>query len=262
MHYIDTHAHLNDEAFKNDLPDVIAAAQSAGAERLLLPATDLASTQEVVAIAEQYPDLCFPMIGLHPEDINPEKMKELNELEKLLSVPNPFIAIGEIGLDYYWDTTYSKEQCKAFETQVCWSIKYKLPLMIHCRKAQADLLSILSAFPKDSLKGVFHCFSGTAEEAVSYLEYPNFYIGIGGIVTFKKSTLPEVLSSTVPLDRIVLETDCPYMAPAPNRGKRNEPSFVPYVAEKLSQVYQTTIEQVMAITTQTAKRLFFPDEAA
>lgn len=257
MGYIDTHAHLNDEAFSEDLETVIANAKTAGAERLLLPATDLASTQQVAAIAEKYPQLCFPMIGLHPEDVTPDKMKELPEMEKLLSATHPYVAIGEVGLDFYWDSTYAKEQCEALRIQIEWALTYHLPLMIHCRKAQDELLSILSEFPKEQLTGVFHCFSGTVEEAEAFLEYTHFCLGIGGIVTFKKSTLPEVLSEVVPLSRIVLETDCPYMAPTPNRGKRNEPAFIPLIVEKLAQIYQTTPQQIISVTTQNAMNMFF-----
>ena len=257
MVFIDTHAHLNDEAFAADLDEVISAALSVGAKRLLLPATDLQSAMQVAKIADKYKE-CFPMLGLHPEDLNPEKAKELDELEKLLVSGHPFIAIGEVGLDYYWDSSYADLQKQVFRTQVEWSVKYKLPLMIHCRKAHNDLLAVLSVFPKEKLSGVFHCFSGTEEEAEQLLDYPGFCLGIGGIVTFKKSLLPQVLSNSVPLERIVLETDCPYMAPVPHRGKRNEPSFIPFIAAKLAEIYGVTTEYVMEVTTKNAEYIF-PD---
>ncbi len=261
MGYIDTHAHLNDEAFQDDLQTVVASARAAGAERLLLPATDLASTRQVLSISERFPGFCFPMIGLHPEEVMPDKMtQELSGMEGMLSAAHPFVAIGEIGLDFYWDATHAKEQCDAFEQQVEWALKYRLPLMIHCRKAHDELLSILSAFPKEQLRGVFHCFSGTVKEAEEFMDYPNFCLGIGGIVTFKKSTLPEVLSAVVPLNRIVLETDCPYMSPVPKRGKRNEPAFIPFIIEKLAAIYHTSNEEIIHVTTQNAMRLFFPKE--
>jgi TatD DNase family protein len=206
------------------------------------------------------------MIGLHPENIMDEDyevaldcMEERLE-ESLNPTPSPgtptFIAVGEVGLDFYWDTTYKEKQLDAFERQITWAIKYDLPLMIHARNAHAELISIMKKYAAKNLTGVFHCFTGTEEEAHDLLSFPGFYLGIGGVATFKKSTLPTTIKNAIPLERIVLETDAPYMAPTPYRGKRNESAYVVEVGKKLAEIFDTTLEDIDAITTKNALKIF------
>ena len=254
--FIDTHAHIYGEDFIADLDEVILRARQAGAAKVFLPATDLTSTDEVVQVSQRFPDFCYPMVGLHPEDLPDDVDGVLATMEQRLQGRHPFIAIGEVGLDYYWDASRAADQRHAFDVQIGWSLRYGLPLMIHSRAAHADLLACLSPYGTDRLCGVFHCFSGTADEVRDLLAFPRFALGIGGIVTFKKSKLPDVLREAVPLDRIVLETDAPYMAPVPHRGQRNEPAFVSFVAARLAEIYETTPDEVCRITSDTARRLF------
>ena len=255
MGFVDTHAHIYGEEFNDDFTEVIQRARTAGALKILLPSTDEASADEAVRLSDKYKGFIFPMLGLHPEDLPQDYREVLVRMEERLRKPNPFVAIGEVGLDYYWDASRKKEQTEAFITQIEWSLKYGLPLMIHGRNAQQEIVQCLSPFGKDNLSGVFHCFSGSAEDAAQLLAFPRFFLGIGGIVTFKKSVLSEVLKQ-VPLNRLVLETDSPYMAPVPNRGKRNEPSFIPIIAEKLAEVYGVPSDEILRITSENAVSLF------
>ena len=267
--YIDTHAHLYEEDYAQDIDQVIARAREAGAIKILLPPTDVASTLKAIELSRRYPDICHPMIGLHPEDVHDDYHSTLQQLEQILINPSsPFrgirgglIAIGEVGLDYYWDKSHKEEQKDAFRTQIGWAAKYQLPLMIHSRNAGSDLLECLRPY-KDQLTrgGVFHCFSGSIETARELLSFsPLFYIGIGGVLTFKKSNLPETVKH-IPLERIVLETDSPYMAPTPMRGKRNEPAYIPHIINMLAEAKGVTPEQVAETTTHNALNLFFPDK--
>lgn len=253
--YIDTHAHLYGEEFKDDIDDVIRRARHAGAERVFLPSTDLHSAHDAVALSRRYPGFCYPMIGLHPEDLPSDYKNELTAMEQELRQPHPYIGIGEVGLDFYWDDSRAEEQQEAFKIQIGWALHYNLPLMIHARKAHGALCSCLKQFDTERLSGVFHCFSGSAEQAADLMRFPHFVFGIGGVLTFKNSRLPKVLK-TIPLDRVVLETDAPYMAPVPYRGKRNEPSFIPAVVALMAEVYETTTEEVMRRTTENAYRTF------
>ncbi len=254
--FVDTHAHIYGDDFAVDLDEVILRARQAGADKVFLPATDLNSTDQVVQVSQRFPDFCYPMVGLHPEDLPDDVDGVLATMEQRLQGRHPFIAIGEVGLDYYWDASRAADQRHAFDVQIGWSLRYGLPLMIHCRAAHADLMVCLSSYDADRLGGVFHCFSGTADEVCDLLAFPRFALGIGGIVTFKKSKLPDVLREAVPLDRIVMETDAPYMAPVPHRGQRNEPAFVSFVAARLAEIYETTPDEVCRITSDTARRLF------
>ena len=254
--FIDTHIHLDGEEFLEDLNQVVERATEAGAGKLFVPGINFDSIKSVKAVCEKFPDICFPMIGLHPEDVKDDWEQVLDGMEKY--IPGyPWIAIGEVGLDFYWSREFEKEQLLAFERQVQWAIKYNLPLMIHCRTAQNELLAILKKYASEPvLRGVFHCFTGNEQEAKRFLEYDNWMLGIGGVLTFKKSKLPETLRNVVPLSRIVLETDAPYMAPVPFRGKRNESSFIPYIISTLAEVYSTSAESIADVTTQNAKTVF------
>jgi len=253
--FIDTHTHIDGEEFKDDLDEVVARAKEAGSIQLLCPGINYDSIATMKAVCERFPDFIRPMIGLHPEDVKEDYKEVLDKMHLEIRNDN-YIAIGEVGLDYYWSREFEKEQLDAFEQQVQWSIETQLPLMIHCRKAQNEMVKIIRRYEKELPGGVFHCFTGNQHEAVELLQFEKFVLGIGGVSTFKKSHLAEDLVAVVPMDRIVLETDAPYMAPAPHRGERNESSFIPFIIEKLALAYGTSNEEIADITTATAKRVF------
>lgn len=255
MNFIDTHTHLDGEEFKDDLAAVVARAKEAGATKVFIPAIDLPSVKTVLDTCSLYQNFAYPMIGLHPEEVKSDYKTVLPEMKKRLDTDNPFIAIGEVGLDYYWSREYEKEQLDAFEEQVKWSIEYRKPLMIHCRKGQNEMVHILRRYEKELPGGVFHCFTGNEKEAAELLSFDKFVLGIGGVLTFKKSHLPEVLPR-VPLERIVLETDSPYMAPVPRRGERNESAFVVYVIKKMAECYQLSEEEICDATNSNVNRIF------
>ncbi len=253
--FIDTHTHIDGEEFKDDLDEVVARAKEAGAIQLLCPGINYDSIATMKTVCERFPDFIRPMIGLHPEDVKEDYKEVLDKMHIEIRNDN-YIAIGEVGLDYYWSREFEKEQLDAFEQQVQWSIETQLPLMIHCRKAQNEMVKIIRRYEKELPGGVFHCFTGNQQEAVELLQFEKFVLGIGGVSTFKKSHLAEDLAAVVPLNRIVLETDAPYMAPAPHRGERNESSFIPFIIEKLALAYGTSNEEIADTTTATAKRVF------
>lgn len=255
---IDTHSHLDVEEFKNDLTDVIARAKGAGVEKVFIPAIDLNSCRSVLNVCNAYPGYAYPMFGLHPEEVKADYKKQLTLIRTVIDENNP-IAIGEVGLDYYWSREFEREQLDAFRIQVEWSVETRLPLMIHCRKAQNEMINLLRQYKKDLPGGVFHCFTGNEKEAEQLLQFDRFVLGIGGVSTFKKSPLPVVLPKSVPLDRIVLETDSPYMAPTPMRGKRNESAFVRYVMLCLAEAYGVTPEEMEQATNKNVNRIFFAD---
>ncbi|MCD8291639.1 MAG: TatD family hydrolase [Prevotella sp.] len=256
MKFIDTHTHLDGHEFDEDRDEVVARAKAVGVSKVFVPAIDLPSVETVLATCKRYPSFAYPMLGLHPEEVKANWQEVLAKMKTLLDAPNnPFIAVGEVGLDYYWSREFEKEQLLVFEEQVRWSIEYHLPLMIHCRKAQNEMVKLLRKYEKDLPGGVFHCFTGNEKEAAELLSFDRFALGIGGVLTFKKSHLPEVLT-TIPIERIVLETDSPYMAPVPMRGKRNESSFVTHVLERIAQCYGISNEQVADITNKNVERIF------
>lgn len=250
---IDTHCHLDGEEFRKDLDAVIARAKEAGVEAIGVPGIDIKSCQTVLEVCRRYPGYCYPMLGLHPEEVRADWESVLAQLRqyRLLDC----IAIGEVGLDLYWSREFEQEQLLAFEEQVRWSVEMQLPLMIHCRKAQNEMVAILKKYRDDLSGGVFHCFTGNALEAQELLQFDRFVLGIGGVLTFKKSHLPEVLPTVVPLDRIVLETDAPYMAPVPQRGQRNEPAFVAYVLKRLAEAYGVSEEEVARQTNANCEKI-------
>ena len=255
MQFIDTHIHIDGEEFKDDLDEVVARAKEAGAIQLLVPGINYNSIASIKAVCERFPDYIRPMIGLHPEDVKEDYKDVLGKMHQEL-VNDNWIAIGEVGLDYYWSREFEKEQLDAFEQQVQWSVETQLPLMIHCRKAQNEMVKIIRRYEKELPGGVFHCFTGNQHEAIELLQFDKYVLGIGGVSTFKKSHLAEDLAAVVPMDRIVLETDAPYMAPAPHRGERNESSFIPFIIEKLALAYGVSNEDLAAVTTATAKKVF------
>ena len=257
VHYIDTHCHLDGEEFHDDLDAVVQRAREAGCTKILVPAIDLPSCQTVMEVCRRFPGYAYPMLGLHPEEVKSNWQEVLSSINCQLSTVN-CLAIGEVGLDFYWSREFEKEQLEAFEEQVRWSVETRLPLMIHCRKAQNEMVNILKRYARNLPGGVFHCFTGNEIEARQLLEFENFVLGIGGVLTFKKSHLPEVLPACVPLDRIVLETDAPYMAPVPMRGKRHEPAFIPHVITRMAEAYGVTEEEICRQTNENVARIFFP----
>ena len=260
MNYIDTHCHLDGEEFAEDRDVVVQRAREAGCTQVFLPAIDLKSCQSVLDTCARYPDFCRPMLGLHPEEVRADWREQLAAIKVLLtsaiSHQPSVLAIGEVGLDYYWSREFEQEQLLAFEEQVRWSVETRLPLMIHCRKAQNEMVAILKKYADRLPGGVFHCFTGNEQEALQLLEFPRFVLGIGGVLTFKKSHLPETLPAVAPLDRIVLETDAPYMAPVPMRGQRNESAFIRHVISRLADAYGVSEEEICRYTNENVARVF------
>lgn len=256
---IDTHSHLDVEDFFDDLPEVISRSKQEKVEKVFIPAINITSCKSVLKVANEYNGYAYAMLGLHPEEVKDDYLEQLLQIKTLLDneliKKSPVIAIGEIGLDFYWSREFEKFQLNAFRKQVEWSVETRLPLIIHCRKAQNEMVHILNDYSKDLPGGIFHCFTGNENEAEQLLKFNNFYLGIGGVLTFKNSKLPEVLAKNVPLGRIVLETDSPYMAPVPMRGKRNESSYVKFVTEKLAEVYNVSKDYVDTITTSNVFRI-------
>jgi TatD DNase family protein len=249
---IDTHCHLDGEEFHEDLDIVVTRAREAGVTAIGVPGIDLKSCDTVLEVCRRYPGYCFPMLGLHPEEVRADWEEVLARIKPFL---NKGVCIGEVGLDFYWSREFEREQIEAFEEQVRWSVELGLPLMIHCRKAQNELVTLLKRFKNQLPGGVFHCFTGNELEARELLQFDRFVLGIGGVLTFKKSKLPETLQAVVPLERIVLETDSPYMAPVPMRGQRNEPAFVAHVAQRLAETYGVSVSEVTRQTDENCKKV-------
>ena len=255
MRLIYTHSHLFLEEFSEDLPQVIERARSAGITHIFMPNIDSTTIDSMLSVCNAYKDYCFPMIGLHPTSVNADYEKELEIVARELKSFNKYIAIGEIGMDLYWDKTFLKEQQIALDKQINWALEYDLPVVIHCRDAFDYIYNVLEPYKNTSLKGIFHSFTGTDDEAARILEFSGFLIGINGVVTFKKSHLPEVLTK-IPLEKIVLETDSPYLTPVPNRGKRNESAYVKDTLMKISEIYRMSPETVGSVTSENALKVF------
>ena len=271
---IDTHCHIDDPQYAEDLTAFLEQQREDGVRAILVPGVDKTSVKDVLDVCNRYPEYLFPALGLHPENVKEDWREQLAtikaavdesfastcgtlkqhevRLEPLPSSNHRLIAIGEIGLDYHWDTTFKEQQQEALREQMRWAEKYHLPVMIHSRDATEDTLNILREFP--SVMGVMHCFSGSHEVAKQVIDM-GYYLGIGGVLTFKNCKLAEHLVG-IPLERLVLETDAPYMAPVPHRGKRNESRWMRYVAERLAEVYNCSVEHVIETTTANAKALF------
>lgn len=254
---IDTHSHLYATEFDEDRTELIQRAREAGVSHILLPNINWESINPMLRLCQDVPGYCFPMMGLHPEDVRADFMQVLARMRTYLKEENhPYVAVGEVGLDFYWDTTFCKEQLLAFQQQIQWALEFHLPLVIHTRSAHRELVDALRQFPTDKLTGIFHCFGGSLDEALELLEtFPGFCLGIGGVLTYKKSKLPEVVQQ-LPLERIVLETDAPYLAPVPYRGKRNESSYVVATAQYLATVLNKSLDEVNRVTDENVKRLF------
>ena len=249
----DTHAHLYSEKFDADRNEMIQRAKNAGVSRFFVPAIDASYTESMFQLEKDYPKDIFLMAGLHPTSVKDNYKEELAYVEELLS-QRDFVAIGEIGIDLYWDKTHLKEQQSAFRTQIRWAKERNLPIAIHCRDAFDEIFEILEEEKGDELKGVFHCFTGNYDQAIQAIGY-NMKLGIGGVVTFKNGKIDQFLQD-IPLEHIVLETDAPYLAPTPHRGKRNESAYIPLIAQKLADIYQTDIQTIAKITTQNSIDIF------
>ena len=255
IEFVDTHTHLFTTEFDTDRAAAVNRAIDAGVSKLCLPAINEESLKPLLEMCDAFPGVCYPMIGLHPTELGDDYNSVLDVMYNRLKTDDRFIAVGEVGLDFYWDDTKKREQKDVFSSLIEWALEMDLPLAIHSRSAFDELYDIMDSYRGRGLRGVFHCFSGNDDEACKLLSFDGFYLGIGGVVTYKKSTLPDVLQS-VPLERVVLETDSPYLAPVPKRGKRNESAYVPHIADFLSGVYSCSVEQVAAVTTENAHELF------
>lgn len=253
MFLIDTHAHIYSQEFDSDYKEVIENSIRAGITKMILPAIDSQTHSRLFELARMYPENLFPVIGLHPTSVKENYEKELTLVEKYLADEKVY-AIGETGIDLYWDTTHKEQQILAFKHQIKLAISHELPIIIHVRNSFEETLKTLKYTNIDGLRGVFHCYSGNATQAQELAEM-GFKIGIGGVVTYKNSEMAKVVNH-IPLENIILETDSPYLTPAPNRGKRNIPEYLTYIAAKIAEIKKTSIEEVALITSRTACSLF------
>lgn len=253
MNWTDTHAHLYSAEFASDRPAMIDRAIRQGVNRLFLPNIDEDSIAGMLALEAQYPEECLPMMGIHPVYVKENVEAQLAIVQQWLE-KRKFWGVGEIGLDFYWPTEYREQQFTAFRRQLALSAEHGLPVSIHSREATRACIDVVKEFAPGSLRGVFHCFSGTREEAQEVINL-GFYLGIGGVVTFKKAGL-DVMLEDIGLEHVVLETDAPYLAPVPYRGKRNESAYIPLIAQRIADIKNLKIEQVAEITTGNARKLF------
>jgi TatD DNase family protein len=253
MYLVDTHCHLYSEEFELDQEAVLQRAFSEGINKFYLPAIDSSAIPAMLALEKKFPGKCMAMMGLHPCYVKENFQQELIVVKDWLSNRN-FSAVGEIGLDYYWDKTFAAEQVIAFRNQIEWSIEYKLPIVIHTRNAMQETIEIVKEYVPEGVRGIFHCFSGSFENAIDIID-AGFYLGIGGVLTYKNAGLVNVLSK-IDLQHLVLETDAPYLSPVPFRGKRNESSYLKYVVEKLAEIKNCSVETVAKVTTENAEKIF------
>tara|TARA_R110001632_G_scaffold114733_4_gene226152 strand:- start:17153 stop:17917 length:765 start_codon:yes stop_codon:yes gene_type:complete len=249
----DTHTHLYSEQFDDDRGEMMLRARDAGISRFFIPAIDSSYTERMLSLEKQYPDDVFLMMGLHPTSVQTNYKEELNLVKEWIDKRH-FYAIGEIGIDLYWDKTFLAQQQEAFQIQIQWAKEKKLPIVIHCRDAFDEIFEILELEKGDDLRGIFHCFTGTLEQAEKAISY-NMKLGIGGVATFKNGKIDKFLNQ-IDIKHIVLETDAPYLSPTPYRGKRNESSYITYVVDKLVDIYGLTFEEIARITTQNSKQVF------
>lgn len=255
LSFIDTHTHLYSDSFEEDRDEMIQRALDASVHKMLLPNIDVHSIAGMLDLEKQFPENCFPMMGLHPTSVQADWEEQLSIIEKHL-FSRKFIAIGEIGIDLYWEQTFKEQQVQAFIKQIEWAKELQIPIVIHARNSFPEIFEVLDQYNDDRLTGVFHCFTGTIEDARKVQGYGGFLFGIGGVLTFKKSGLDEVVRQ-LSLDELILETDSPYLSPSPNRGKRNESAYIPFIADKLSDVFEISIEKIAEMTSKNAEKLFF-----
>ncbi|MBH19659.1 MAG: hydrolase TatD [Crocinitomicaceae bacterium] len=252
--FIDTHTHIYLEDFNEDRNQIIQECTKAKVYKLLLPNIDSSTIEDVIKLSKDYKNICFPMVGLHPCPVSQGFNKDLAILKPYIEKYNP-IAIGEIGIDLYWDKATYELQKKAFIEQINWAKEFNLPIVIHARESYKEIFQILDSLNNDTLKGVFHCFSSNLNDAKHILDYGGFKLGIGGLVTFKNSGLDKILKE-IKIENLVLETDSPYLTPDPFRGKRNKSSYIPLIANKLSDIYEISIEEIGKITSLNAAKIF------
>lgn len=253
MNYIDTHAHIYATKFDSDRDQIIDDIRAAGVERVYMPNVDEHTIEAMLACEQKYPDLCVPMMGLHPCDVKEGFEGQLSHMEEWLT-KRAFAAVGEIGLDLYWDKSFFEQQKEALRIQISWAKKYDLPVVLHCRESMDETIELVKGEQDGSLKGIFHCFNGKLNQADQIIEL-GFLLGIGGVATFKNGGLDQVLPH-IGLEHLVLETDAPYLAPVPFRGKRNSPAYIPIIAEKVGDYLQISKEEVALRTKQNAYNLF------
>lgn len=253
MKLIDTHTHLYVQEFNDDIDDVMNRALQEGVEKFYLPAIDSSETAAMLDLEKKYPENIFLMAGLHPCSVKENYKTELSKIEEQLNT-RKFAAIGETGLDFYWDTTFEEQQYESLHIQIKWAIQHDIPLVLHTRDAMQETIDVIKTYKGEKLRGIFHCFGGSVENAKEIID-AGFLLGIGGVLTFKKSGLDKVLEE-IDLKHIVLETDSPYLSPVPFRGKRNESSYLKYVAGKLSEIKQMSVEEIAKVTTENAERIF------
>ena len=253
MTLIDTHSHIYLQDFDMDRTEMLERAGIGGIERVLLPAIDSSTHQQMLSLEEQYPEICLSMMGLHPCSVK-ENFREELKIARSHFERKIFKAVGETGLDFYWDKTFTTEQYAAFHEQIDWAQHFDIPVVIHSRNSIDECIKVISEHQKGKLKGVFHCFSGSISHAEQIIDI-GFYLGIGGVITFKNSGLDKVMEY-INLDHVVLETDAPYLAPVPYRGKRNEPAYLKFVVEKLSGIKKVSEAEIGLITTENTKKLF------
>ena len=252
--YVDTHTHIYLKDFDDDRNQIINECKKLGVTKLLLPNIDLNSMEDVIKISNEFKGICFPMVGLHPCSVKQNYNEELSRIKPYIESCNP-IAIGEIGIDLHWDKSTLEIQKKAFIKQVNWALEFELPIVIHARESYKEIFEILDFLNTSKLTGVFHCFSSTMEDADRILKYGGFKLGIGGVVTFKNSGIDKVVEQ-IEIENIILETDAPYLSPAPFRGKRNKSSYIPLIANKLSDIYKVSPEEIGKITSKNATEIF------
>lgn len=254
MHFIDTHSHLYHQYYRDEFEETVQRALSANVRQIVLPCVTSANIMDLFMAHDQFPENLYPLVGLHPTDVKPQNFRQELSLLKSFLEDSRIIGIGECGMDLYWDKQNAEEQKEAFKMQLEWARDFQLPLSIHIRDAYAETFEILNLFRNNGIKGVMHCFSGGIQEAIWAVKF-GFYLGIGGVVTFKNSKLQNIVKE-IGLDHLVLETDSPFLAPAPFRGKTNESAYIPYIAEKLAALFETGIENIMEVTSENALRVF------
>lgn len=253
MKIVDSHCHLYMEEFKNDLNEVMERAKKAGVVKFFLPAVDSETHAQMLELEKKYPEECFAMMGLHPCSVKENFKEELSTVKQWLA-SRSFAAIGEIGLDFYWDRSFIAHQYEAFNQQMEWALEYRRPVVIHTRSAMEETIDAVKPYADRGLRGIFHCFGGTYDQAKRIIDL-QFLLGIGGVLTYKNAGLGEVMEK-IPLEHIVLETDAPYLAPVPYRGKRNESSYLQYVVAKLAEIKQAAINEIADVTTNNAEKIF------
>lgn len=255
--FIDTHTHLYSEQFNENRTEMIRRAIAAGVERMYMPNIDLNSVDGMHALEQEFPENCFAMMGLHPCSVDANWELTLAKMRVLLD-KRPYVAVGEIGIDLYWDKTFVQEQKEAFRTQINWAKELQIPIVIHARDSFPEIYEVLDRENDERLRGIFHCFTGNEQDVQKILDYKGFSFGIGGVVTYKKSDLPETLKH-IPLEKLLLETDAPYLAPTPFRGNRNESAYVVHTAEKIAEILEIPLSKLEEVTTKNALDLFHPE---